>query len=349
MPVEHFGLAKQSDFSTWATPAHFFRINSFSLAPNRARIDGRYTGASRSLAQRWLGEKAPSGSFEMPAFPEKLGFFLLAAGLVSRTTTTPEDATNARLHCFLPDDTASLIALSLQAQYGNSIGVNVLGAVIDTLKISAAMREDVKISADFFAKDEAKCGGVWDYDGSTESPALVSSPTYSATTLRPFMFYDAAIVSGGTPAIDGTSKRMSIGSGTARNTLERIEFSIANNLDLPHFLTADPTPRLVAGQDRTITGSFDIDVSTMSTTFYDEYRAGSKIALQARFTSVEIESGQNYMLEITLPSIDFDDASFPDMTGEQSRRVRSVSFTAMLDSTTNYDIGVALRDSQTSY
>ena len=349
MPVEHFLIAEQTDLETWETPAHALRVANFSVDPGRERIDLRDTGSSRSLGGRVLGAKAPTAKLEMKAYAEKLGWLLKACGLPLVTTTTPGGATNARLHTFLPDDTLDPVALSAQVQYGNSIGQNILGMVGDKLSFTAVAKEEVKLAIDFMALDEAKCGGTWDFDGVTASEALVSSPSYISAGIRPLMFFDAVIVVGGIVAKDGTTKRLSITGGTAQAKFERFEFNLENGFDLPHFLGSSPTPGQADGQDRKVNGKFDVAQSTVTTTFYDEMRAGTKAALKILLAGPIIESTIRRTVEIIFPSIDYDAAAFAGISGDQKRRTRSVEFTSVLESVTNTEIGIALIDTQTAY
>ena len=98
-----------------------------------------------------------------------------------------------------------------------------------------------------------------------------------------------------------------------------------------------------------MTVKMDIDVSTLETTFYDYVRAGSNVSLQLTLTGAEIETGHNYTFVLTLPNLIFDEADYPDVSGEQSRRVQSVSATAIQHADTAHAIGLVLTDTQTSY
>ncbi|MBC7105529.1 MAG: hypothetical protein H5T97_06305, partial [Firmicutes bacterium] len=233
-----------------------------------------------------------SGSLEMPLWSENMGLFLLAAQLTSVTTSQEAGWTTAKRHAFLPNDAAvaqAAEALSIQAQWNASQAVNFLGVVIDKLTISAKAQEPVMLSADWLARDEAPAGGVWDYDGQTASPAIIANPAYFANTIPPFLFLGASLVTGGAPTLDPTDKFFTIAGGTARTGIDNLELTLENGLDAPVFL-GGPTPGVIVPQDRKVSGKFDIDLSTINRTFYDEYRAGSQVALQATFLGPVIES-----------------------------------------------------------
>ena len=350
MPVEHFGVAAESAWGAWATPDTFYRIDSFSKDPGRATIEGRYTGFHRALVQMWPGAKAPSGSLRLAAWGELLGLLLLAAQLPDVTTTQPDEAGNPTVyeHAFLPKDDEPIRSLSAQAQYSGSVGVNILGMVLDKLTISVKAGEAAMIEADWVAKDEAPCDGTWDHDGSS-SPALVASPTYVSNTIRPLIFYDASVITGGTVSQDPTTKQLSIAGGTTRTLIESLEITLENNADARPFLQPDPTPGNVVAGNRSITGQFDFDMSTVDPVWYNAMRAGTQMALQLALAGQIISTTYKRALVLTLPLIHITNAPFPDISGSQDRRIQQVQFTAVQDGTVNTDIGVTVRDTQESY
>lgn len=342
---EHVIVGPETVFGTFVTPTRAFPVLKANHTIGREYIDKRYTGSSRTLHNRYQGKKAPSGSIEMDLWPDYMGRFLRAAGF-DVTTTTPGGATTARQHALLLGTTMQLPSLSAQIKRSATIATNLRGMVIDKLTLKAVAGEVVSCMMDFLAKDEAPAGGVWDADGSG-STAVIGTPTYIGATLVPFRFFNAALVLGGTPSL--TSNVYAIAGGTTITLAESLEISIENNLDAPHFLTADPTPGVIVGQDFNVTAKLDIDVSTLATTFYDYVRAGSNVALQLTLTGAEIEAGHPYALVLTLPNLIFDEADYPDVSGEQSRRVQSISATAVQHADTAHAIGIVLTDTQTSY
>lgn len=343
---EHVIIGPETVFGTFVTPTRAFPVLKANHTIGREYIDKRYTGSSRTLRNRYQGQKAPSGSLEMDLWPDYMGRFFKAAGLDNITTTTPGGATTARQHALLLGTTMQLASLSAQIKRSATIATNLRGMVIDKLTLKAVAGEVVSLMMDFLAKDEAPAGGVWDADGSG-SAAVIGTPTYIGATLVPFRFFNAALVLGGTPSL--TSNVYAIAGGTTITLAESLEISIENNLDAPHFLTPDPTPGKIVGQDFNVTAKMDIDVSALETTFYDYVRQGANVALQLTLTGAEIEAGHNYALVLTLPNLIFDEADYPDVSGEQSRRVQSISATAVQHADTAHAIGLVLTDTQTSY
>lgn len=343
---EHLVIGPETVFGTFVTPTIALPVLKANHTVGREYIDKRYTAAGRALRNRYQGKKAPSGSIEMDLWPDYMGRFLKAAGLDNITTTTPGGATTARQHAFLLGTTMQLASLSAQIKRSAAIATNLRGLVIDKITIKAVAGEVVSFMVDFLAKDEAPAGGTWDADGSA-SAAIIGTPTYIGATLVPYRFFNAALILGGTPSL--TSNVYSIAGGTTIALAESLEISIENNLDAPHFLTSDPTPGVIVGQDFNVTVKLDIDVSTLVTTFYDYVRAGTNVALKLDLTGAEIETSHNYEFDLTLPNLVFDEADYPDISGEQSRRVQSLSATAIQHAATAHAIGIVLKDTQTAY
>lgn len=345
---EHLIVSPETTWGTWVLPADAFPVRTAAHAVGRNYIERRYTGSERWLRDRYQGAKAPSGSIAMDLFPEKMGLFLKAAGFNDINTVQP-DVTNAPTvyeHSLLLGQTNSLPSLSMQHKRSTSIATNVLGAILGSLTINAVQGEVVTFEMEWLAKDEAPAGGTWDYDGSA-SAGVIATPTYIAATLIPYRFFDAALIVGGTPSL--TSKKYSIAGGTTLAKVESLEIAIENNLEQAHFLTSDPTPGVIHAQNFDVSVSMDLDQSSLDSTFYDHVRAGTKAALQLTLTGAVIEDVQTYKFIVTLPELSFDEADWPELSGEQSRRVQSISAMAVEHADTANPVGITVQDTQTSY
>ncbi len=348
MADEHLIVKAETTFGTFVTPDTAFPILKANIATGQEYLDKRYTGKGRALANSYLSSKAPSGSIEMDLWPDKVGMFLKAAGLSDITTTTPGGGTLSREHAFLLASDSALKSMSMQYKQTASQAVNVLSASFSKLVIKAVKGETVNIAMDYLCKDEAPAGGTWIYNGGA-SPAVISSPTYISSTLRPYLFYDAVVTTGGTVAIDGTSKQMSVTSPTTQTKVESVEITIENKLEQAHFLVADRTPGVIAAQEFDVSIQFDVDMTSFLTTFYDHARTGSNAAFVLTLTGGLIEGALNYMFKLTLPSLSFRQADYPDISGEQKRRVQTVQATGIVHSTVNHALGITIRDTATSY
>lgn len=345
MPQEHVIMKQQSAWKTWVTPDVALSFVSFSLDPAVSRVRERVTGTGRQQKYSWLGPKLPVGSFEMWAWYEYLGLIFEAAGL-NDIASTQQAATAAYEHGFLPGTTPGN-GLSVQLKRDADDADNILGLLINRLQLNCQAGQQLTLSGDYIACDEAPTDGTWDYDGATAAPAVVATPSYPAATILPFRFEQASLITGGTVSFDDPTNILSV-SGGAAATVEVAELTLDNGLDSRVFLGSRVAGNVVS-TEWAVTGRFDVDQSTVDETFRNLYRAGSQTTLQLLFDSgVEADTGYNYQLEVIVPNIDFDMAALPDLSGSQDRRMQSVEFTGLVDDN-DLTIGIRLVDTQTAY
>jgi hypothetical protein len=285
-----------------------------------------------------------SGSVALPWWGTLIGPILRSFMLTTVATTV---TTGVYDHGLLFDDASSVLGLSIQQQYTSAVAINALSAVVNQMTITAAQKAAVQIGLDLIAKDEAKAGGTWDYDGTTGSPAVLGTPSYP-TILRPLMFYDAAVTINGTPSLNGSTKKISVAGGTAYPKVDNVVITIANNLDAEGFALAspDPTVQELYPGDRDITVSFDISWSDYATTFYDAARAGTAMAFVLDIIGPTIAAANKHEAHIIIPSLFFDVTKLPPLEGPQSRKKRTVTGKAQLDSVTGVDFGIWIRSSE---
>ncbi len=345
---EHLIISPEAAWGTWVLPADAYPVRTAAHTIGRNYIDRRYTGSERWLRDRYLGAKAPSGSIAMDLWPEKMGRFLKAAGFSDINSVQPNIplAPTAWEHSFLLEQTNALKSLSMQHKRSTAIATNVLGAIINSITLSVVQGEVATFEMEWLAKDEAPAGGTWDFDGSA-SPAVIATPSYIAATLIPFRFFDAVLILGGTPTL--TLKKYTVAGGVAQVKVQSVEIAIANNLEQAHFLSADPTPGVIHAQNFEATVSMDIDQSALDNTFYNHVRAGTTAALQLTLTGATIADTEKYKFIVTLPELSFGEADWPELSGEQSRRVQSVSASAVDHAATANAIGITIEDTQTTY
>lgn len=347
MSADDLIIAAESTPGTWVTPDTAFPVDKVVHNLNRNYIEKRLSGKGRFHANHLLGGIMPSGSIEMDLYPDYMGLFLQAAGF-DITTTTPGGATNARLHGCLPSADRNLGSLSAQVKRSASVAMNILRMTIAKLTLKAVAGNQVTVAMDYVAKDEAVAGANWNYTASS-SEAVISSPTYIGATLTPYLFYNAALVLGGTVSLDGTTKQYSISGGSAFNIVESLEVMIDNDNDQFHTLQSDPTVYGMPAQDSAVTVKMDLDWSTIVSTYYGYFRDGTNAALKLTLTGAQIESGQNYLFEVVIPNLSFTAAEFPDVEGSSKRRKQTVEAVGNLHAATDFPIGVAIKDTQTSY
>lgn len=343
MSQYHFIYAKQAAFGTWATPTRAVPVISADIQSGRDVVPLDTTGSGRGPYVHVLGAKPVTMSVEMPFWTVNTATAINQL-LTTLATTNP----NAGVydHAMLFDDTAALGSISAQVKYTASVARNALGAVVSGLTISAAVKEAARLKFDYACKDEALAGGTWDYDGATASAAVVASPTYG-TLRRPFMFYDAAVIAGGTPAL--SSGKLSVSGGTTYTKLSNVEIAINTNLDADGYgLSTDPTRQELLPGNREIAVSFEMSWSDYTTTFYTNARAGTAMALDLTLSSLTIASTYKYEAHICIPSLFLDPVNLPEISGDKSRRKITVTGKAQTDTTTGVDFGMWLRTGEST-
>lgn len=348
MPLAHVIYSRESTFGTWVTPAKWLPVNECDVQSTREILDDQLTGAaSRGLYGTLLGGKAVNGPLKCPWHLVNIGS-ILRSFMCSIATTNPYAGVYD--HALLFDDTAGMVGLSMQQQHkyvsgaGNNLAINVLSAIVSSLKINMASKETVGLEFEFEAKDEAKAGGTWDYNGGA-SPSILTTPAYSAVTGH-FMFYNATVVLGGTPAIAGG--KLSVSGGTTYAKIGNLTIGVDNGLDAEGFgLTTDPTRQEIWPGDRKITADFEISWTDLLTTFYDAWRAKTQIALLVDLVSATtIASTYKYEAHICIPGLVLDPAKLPAISGTKEKRKQSVSGRAQIDATTSKDFGIWIRTSE---
>lgn len=348
--TQHFLFSSRAAFGTWDAPDKAVEIISSGIGGQRERIDGRYTGAGRALRRRFRGAKAASGQLQCAFWPNSVGF-LLASWMRDVAATQPDDVGSPTVydHGFFFDDDLDLMSVCLQQQYTPTIGVNVLSAVINQLTLKAAKKDVAQLTFDVAAKDTARCGQNWDYNG-TASPALISPTSLYPTFVRPFMFYDAEVIVGGTVSLDDIENKIEISGGTTYSQVENVEITVNANLDTDAFAdTQDPTVQSLRPGNRDVAVKFDIDWAQAAAAFYDAWMAGTQAALQLNLVSGAIDGSYNYEAHVVVPLIDYSEAPVPDLSGDHARKVQNVAAVGLYEDTALTDFGLWLRTTDDDY
>ena len=343
MALKDFIYSKETTPYTWVTPAKGVWVESAQASGGSEVLEQKITGSNRGPHLHVEGAKALTQTVSLPWWTTNIGT-IFSSFLMTQAITAVD--TGVKDHGLVYDDTAAFDALSIQHKHSATLGFNYLGCAVNSFEIAVATKEAAKLSFELLPKDEAICGGVWDYDGSTASPAIVSSPTYP-TLGRPLMFYDAAIVMGGTPALDGTTKKMTISGGTTYTKLRNLTIKGSNNLDADAFgLVNDPTLQEILPGDRTIEVSFDMSWSDYATTFYTNARAGTAMALGLDLTGPVITGAYFYEAHIVVPSVYFDPVELPPLDGDHANKLLTLTGRGQYDSNTGLDFGLWIRSSE---
>lgn len=329
MSCQHFIYSPETVYGTWVTPAKAVPVEESSLVGEREALDLRITGSCRSLYNRVLGAKPVSGSVKMPFPASYIGSWFKT--FMRDTATT---GAGPYVHTFLFDDTLQPLGISIQQRHTASVAVNFLSCVTGSMTITGATKAPVALEFALQGKDEALAGGTWEYDGSA-SPAVIASPTY-ATRVRPFMFYDAAILIGGTPSI--ASKIISVAAGTAYTKVLSAKVTVDLGLDTDGYgLVADPTRQEIPAQSREITVELEISWTDYSTVLYSAARAGTAMAFVWNMVAGANEA------HIIVPALFFDPVKLPSITGAADKKTITLTGKAIYDTVTSQSFNLWLK------
>ena len=334
MSCRHFLYAPETVFGTWVTPTKALPIEESTLQAEREAIDLRLSGSCRSLYYRALGAKPVGGTVKLPFPAASVGTWFKT---FLRDTAT--SGSGPYTHAFLFDDTLNPLGISVQQQYTATLGQNFLSCVTTSVTFTGTVKESVQLEFSLLAKDEALAGGTWDYNGGA-SPALVANPgALYATRARPFMFYDAGITIGGTPAI--ADKIISVTGGTAYAKALNVKVSIELNADADGYgLAADPTRQEIPAQDRDITVDLELSWTDYSTVLYSAARAGTPLAF-----TWNLVAGNNEA-HIIIPALFLDPAKLPNLTGSSAKQTISLTGKAVLDTVTGHSFNLWLKNGE---
>lgn len=260
---------------------------------------------------------------------ESLPFLINAMG--GRYTFT--SATSAGLHSistgnFSASDT--VVSLSVWAQKGEQHSWRYAGGVINNLKISAAVGEPVKMSAEFVFQDSSL---------STADTAVTLALSFSSS--RPFTYVD------GTFRYAATEGSL---TSTLNEPIQSFEIEINNNLitdegarQLGSRLLSriPPSPR----RDVMLKVSQRFD----TTTTYDRMVSNTGGSVQLFFSADSISAEYNREMTITFPNVRFKNTE-PLVEGANEVLKSDIEFDVLVDSpstATGREIGMTIRNNRT--
>lgn len=319
------GLAEESSYGGGGAPSVYLPIQSDGFsAENSPLFDSNIRGRDRFQAAAGVFED--DGSVELVAGPENGTGYLLKGAFGAASVTASDgdgDSTNdTGTHTFSTSD--KLPSWAVELGLGAIDAARHVGVGVGSLEISHTPEEYLMLSADLTAKE-------FQLQGSQ------ASPTYS--DLRPFVWHDGVVT------FDGTDRSTDVA-----------EFSMSLENDLDEKIRGSRTPDKAHVGERAISGTLNMDFE--NTTAMNLFLGGStaaqpqdqlyKASLNAKWTSPEVvvSGGQNYSLELDLPSITL--STHEAQLNEQDAVIENVEYEAEVDPTAGYDVQATLVNGQTS-
>ena len=338
MSAEAFMWADESAWGTYVAPDMAVPVRSAGINPETTFMESGVTGGGRARRPGAPGEIAVNGPMETILYAQDLGF-LMRSFMLTRAQTAAGAGYRNKL---LPDDESAHTSFSLQKRYSDTRAESIIGAKVNTFRISARSREYATANFEFAAKDAAASGGFYS-DGVTAAPAVVDPVPYTAGLRDGLKFYQAEMLLGGTVAL--TAGEIVITGGTARCEIDNVELEANFNLaaDAYGLCLDDRTTTSMDEGLREISLRFDPNFSVVGFEFYNAWRAGTPAVVQLHFQGPEYEAGFKDDILITLPYVVYQSAPNPDVNAEYGIKRVSVEAAAYLDPTILVDWGIVIQ------
>lgn len=224
------------------------------------------------------GLRSYSGSFEMNAYPEALGYFILSAlGDVTSGTAAGESAVYD--HAFA--ETVAKESLTIEQKIG-SIVERIAGFVVSSFTLHLAVGEPIRITV----------------EGQGMSKASASAITAAYETSKVFDWTDV--------------QSISIGGTDVKSAISEMSITYTNNLGMFHGLQgdSDPAQQYVGNSEvtATLTAYLTSDMKNLQAVFEAKTEQAVIVTITADET---IGSAENNEIVITVPKMVINAYSYP--------------------------------------
>jgi len=332
--------APQVNITTFLTPTINLPAESAGANGGQWEVsEQRRLGSCRDIADVELGARLAGGAFVTEWFD---------TGIAKLFKTFMTDATTSGgptnyVHGLLYDDSTDLNYFSAQIYYQSTLGLSILGGLINSYELNAVKKERAKLTFNWEAKDVAESsnnssgdGLVWNYSTSTNTPNLVVPTALTTPSGRGLWFYDATVQRSGTFTFNPTTQRMvQAGSPQALSTLSSLKLAVNHNLDTDgFFLTADRTRGAFCPQNREIKLTLEFDWCDHAVTLWRLANAGTPVTLKAVFLK-----SANLGVELYFPAVFLAPFALPDVAGDKAKQTYTVEATAESAAVTNTTSG----------
>jgi len=337
MSAEAFMWADESAWGTYVAPTKAVPVRSAGINPETTFMEAGVTGGGRARRPGAAGEIAVNGPMETLLYAQDLGW-LIRSFMGARQQSAAGAGYKNKL---LPDDELAHTSFSIQKRYSDTRAESIIGAKVNTFRISARSREYATANFEFAAKDAAASGGTFS-DG-VAAPAVVDPVPYTAGLRDGLKFYQAEMLLGGTTAL--TTGEIVVSGGTARCEIDNVELEANFNLaaDAYGLCLDDRTTTSMDEGLREISLRFDPNFSVVGFEFYNAWRNGTPAVVQLHFRGPEYESNFRDDIKITLPHVVYQSAPNPDVNAEYGIKRVSVEAAAYLDPTLLVDWGIVIQ------
>ena len=344
--AEHFIYAPEVNYGTFVAPTKALPVISFNLESDRPIITPVVTGQYRGQLFQIPGEKPVAGQLVTYAWPNNL--ITLIKTFMTRCTSTLVGAATTYRHKFTFDDAAALGSFSAEAQYGTDKAHFGKGLRIVSLGISCRSKEPVQLTFGLVGQDEAWNGGNWEDAAGSAAPASPTTPVpYAASIGLPFIYYQGALLLGGT--VSEVTGELIVAGGVAQAWVEACEITIELPSEQVYPIQASPTAQALREGERNVKVKMDLDWVGDAAARALAARANTETVLALNFTGATCEApATKYEMDIVVPRL----VPLPGETkatvlsGDKKRRVAAAGFKGLIHATTTRDFGLAIQTTE---
>lgn len=224
------------------------------------------------------------GTVDLTLINKSIGMLLEGASS-TYVITTPDGATNARLHTATPTaagpSTSYSVHVTRYAMSGTGHPFTYVGGMVETLKLIQEPKA--------FAKIQAMMDYAGVLDANTDPAASSPTPAYPESVER---FSDAGF---------------SLEIDEVEVCQRKVEFTLPTGVDVDRWRVGCGTngrkSKPVTKARVAPSGVLEMDYADNA--FYDKYKTGDPVEIVATWTGTEIETGFDYFLKLTMPNCVF--------------------------------------------
>lgn len=288
------GFGEETTYGTAVTPTRFYGFTSEGITFERERIDSQNLLAGQRRPSEWVkGREGGSGPITFEIIPQ--GAALIFEHMLGKvTTTTPDGATNARLHT-IEEGTLDDKSLTVQIGRPNNTGT------VDPYTYGGGKVASWEISME-------------------ESGILMGTPTFDVRS-------ESTETALATASYPSTRELLSWADASNTVTVNSVAYKARqitvgddNGLKSDRYAIGSPNKleQVEGTQFRQGTGTIELE-SYPGLTPYELFQDGTEVEIECLFVGGEIEVGFNYQIKVTMPRCRIEgttpNVEGPDMLG----------------------------------
>lgn len=327
----YLALGKESTFGSYASATTAVEAISCSI---KTEIDSQkldQIGINRGYSHRVTLGKTVAGTLEQYLHPQE-SVLLIANALGGAIVST--SMTGGAIHSISAgnfDTTTAINSLSFNERKGQSQVFHYTGGKVNTLKLSGAVGEPIKLSAELVFKDSTNL-----------SDDIASA--ISISSVLPYTFANGVF----RYAIDETNAATS----ASNEPIQSFELTINNNIVTGEdarslgTVTVDVLPATRRSIELKVTNRWD------TITTYNRFIQATQGAVELFFSGQPISAEYNYEMTVKLPKV-YNSSGDTEISGEEDLLKTEINYDVVVSgspsTTTSRDIGITIKNNVVAY